>query len=52
MTSTERTPEPSEREPDLIGRGPVLGYTGAYEELGTVDLQDVVAVQAARLGPE
>ena len=39
------------RRPELIGRGTAAGYTGAYREPGTVDIQEVVAVQTAR-GPE
>jgi hypothetical protein len=39
------------RRPELIGRGTATGYTGAYREPGTVDIQEVVAVQTAR-GPE
>ena len=39
------------RRPELIGRGTAVGYTGAYREPGTVDIQEVVAVQTAR-GPE
>ena len=42
---------PGERRPDLIGRGTAVGYTGAYREPGSVDIQDVVALQTAR-GPE
>ena len=38
------------RRPELIGRGTAAGYTGAYREPGTVDIQEVVAVQTAR-GP-
>ena len=38
------------RRPELIGRGTAVGYTGAYREPGTVDIQEVVAVQTAR-GP-
>ena len=41
---------PAGRRPELIGRGTALGYTGAYREPGTVDIQEVVAVQTAR-GP-
>ena len=40
-----------ERRPELIGRGTAAGYTGSYREPGTVDIQEVVAVQTAR-GPE
>ena len=39
------------RRPELIGRGTAAGYTGAYREPGTVDIEEVVAVQTAR-GPE
>jgi hypothetical protein len=39
------------RRPELIGRGAATGYTGAYREPGTVDIEEVVAVQTAR-GPE
>ena len=38
------------RRPELIGRGTAAGYTGAYREPGTVDIQEVVALQTAR-GP-
>ena len=48
----EREPEPAERRPELIGRGTAVGYTGAYREPGTVDIEEVVAVQMARGGPE
>ena len=48
----EHKPEPAVRRPDLIGRGSAVGYTGAYCEPGTVDIQEVVAVQAAKGGPE
>ena len=48
----EPKPEPRVRRPELLGRGSAVGYTGAYCEPGTVDIQEVVAVQAARLGPE
>jgi hypothetical protein len=48
----EREPESAARRPDPIGRGTAVGYTGAYCEPGTVDLQEVVAVQMARGGPE
>jgi len=41
---------PPGRRPELIGRGTAAGYTGAYREPGTVDIQEVVAVQTAR-GP-
>ena len=44
-------PRPAERRPELIGRGTAAGYTGAYREGGTVDIEEVVAVQTAR-GPE
>lgn len=44
-------PETRERRPELIGRGTAAGYTGAHREPGTVDIQEVVAVQTAR-GPE
>ena len=37
--------------PERIGRGTAVGYTGAYVEPGTVDIQEVVALQNAR-GPE
>ena len=47
----ERKAEPPVRRPDLLGRGSAVGYTGAYREPGTVDIQEVVAVQNAR-GPE
>ena len=43
--------ESTERRPELIGRGSAAGYTGAYREPGTVDIEEVVAVQTAR-GPE
>jgi hypothetical protein len=39
------------RRPDLIGRGAAVGYTGAYREPGTVDIEEVVGIQNAR-GPE
>jgi hypothetical protein len=39
------------RRPELIGRGSAAGYTGAYREPGTVDIEEVVAVQTAR-GPK
>ena len=39
------------RRPELIGRGTAAGYTGAYREPGSVDIEEVVAVQTAR-GPE
>jgi hypothetical protein len=45
------TPDSAGRRPELIGRGTAAGYTGAYREPGTVDIQEVVAVQTAR-GPE
>jgi hypothetical protein len=61
MSSVARTgaPRPDDtsvagsagRRPELIGRGTAAGYTGAYREPGTVDIQEVVAVQTAR-GPE
>jgi hypothetical protein len=38
------------RRPELIGRGTAAGYTGGYREPGTVDIEEVVAVQNAR-GP-
>ena len=41
----------AERRRDLIGRGTAVGYTGAYREPGSVDIEDVVSVQTAR-GPE
>lgn len=44
-------PDSAGRRPELIGRGAAAGYTGAYREPGTVDIQEVVAVQTAR-GPE
>jgi hypothetical protein len=44
-------PRPGGRRPELIGRGTAAGYTGAYREPGTVDIEEVVAVQTAR-GPE
>ena len=44
-------PDSAERRPELIGRGAAAGYTGAYRDPGTVDIQEVVAVQTAR-GPE
>jgi hypothetical protein len=44
-------PRPAGRRPELIGRGTAAGYTGAYREPGTVDIEEVVAVQTAR-GPE
>ena len=37
--------------PERLGRGTSVGYTGAYREPGTVDIQEVVALQNAR-GPE
>jgi hypothetical protein len=40
----------SGRRPELIGRGTAAGYTGAYREPGTIDIEEVVAVQTAR-GP-
>lgn len=43
--------ESAGRRPELIGRGTAAGYTGAYREPGTVDIEEVVAVQTAR-GPE
>lgn len=42
---------PAGRRPELIGRGAAAGYTGAYREPGTVDIEEVVAVLLAR-GPE
>jgi hypothetical protein len=48
----EPKPEPRVRRPELLGRGSAVGYTGAYREPGTVDIQEVVAVQTARGGPE
>ena len=42
--------EAAGHRPELIGRGTAAGYTGAYREPGTVDIQEVVAVQTAR-GP-
>lgn len=39
------------RRPELIGRGTAAGYTGAYSEPGTVDIEEVVAVLTAK-GPE
>jgi hypothetical protein len=42
---------PRARRPDRIGRGTAVGYTGAYHEPGSVDIQEVVALQNAR-GPE
>jgi len=42
---------PAGRRPELIGRGTAAGYTGAYREPGSVDIEEVVAVQTAR-GPE
>jgi len=52
MTS-ERTkaPEKPAARPERIGRGTAVGYTGAYHEPGSVDIQEVVALQNAR-GPE
>ena len=44
-------PDSEGRRPELIGRGTAAGYTGAYREPGTVDIQEVVAVQTAR-GPQ
>jgi hypothetical protein len=44
-------PDSPRRRPELIGRGAAVGYTGAYREPGTVDIQEVVAAQTAR-GPE
>lgn len=38
------------RRPELIGRGAAAGYTGAYREPATVDIEEVVAAQTAR-GP-
>jgi hypothetical protein len=46
----EDTPKPEKRL-DPLGRGAAVGYTGAYHEVGTVELEDVVAHQNAR-GPE
>jgi hypothetical protein len=49
---TERTrPLEKPAKPELLGRGSAVGYTGAYREPGTVDIQEVVALQNAR-GPE
>ena len=48
----EPTPERAARRPELIGRGTAVGYTGAYSEPGTVDIEEVVAVLMARGGPE
>jgi hypothetical protein len=42
--------ESAGRRPELIGRGTAVGYTGGYREPGTVDIEEVVAVQTAR-GP-
>ena len=50
MTEEPTTP-PLEKQPDTYGRGTAVGYTGAYTESTTVDLEDVVAMQNAR-GPE
>ena len=44
-------PEKPAARPERIGRGTAVGYTGAYVEPGTVDIQEVVALQNAR-GPE
>jgi len=43
--------ESTGRRPELIGRGSAAGYTGAYREPGTIDIEEVVAVQTAR-GPK
>ena len=51
VTEDEGTRHPAERRPELIGRGSAAGYTGAYREPGSVDIEEVVAVQTAR-GPE
>jgi len=48
----QREPESAAPRPDPIGRGTAVGYTGAYREPGTVDIQEVVAMQLARGGPE
>ncbi len=47
---THSAEKPAAR-PERIGRGTAVGYTGAYHEPGTVDIQEVVALQNAR-GPE
>ena len=39
---------PAGRRPELIGRGTAAGYTGAYREPGTVDIEEFVAVLTAR----
>jgi len=49
-TPVERTHQ-AEKHPDHYGRGAAVGYTGAYSEPSTAELQDVVALQNAR-GPE
>jgi hypothetical protein len=42
----------SDRPPsDAFRRGAALGYTGAYRELGDLDIQSVVTAQTSR-GPE
>jgi len=48
--TAEGTPTPEKRL-DPLGRGAAVGYTGAYHEVGAVELEDVVAQQNAR-GPE
>lgn len=48
---TVQPTHPTEKRQDPYGRGTAVGYTGAYCEPGTVDLEDVVARQNAR-GPE
>ena len=50
MSDHDAASESAGRRPELIGRGSAAGYTGAYREPGTVDIEEVVAVQTAR-GP-
>lgn len=40
------------RRPDLLGRGKTLGYTGAFVEAGSVDIQDFVTAHTMKGGPE
>jgi hypothetical protein len=51
IEATPPAPRPLDRRPELLGRGTAVGYTGAYHEPGSVDIQEVVALQNAR-GPE
>ena len=52
MTTERRdSAEKPAPRPERIGRGTAVGYMGAYHEPGTVDIEEVVALQNAR-GPE